>query len=164
MRFYKWLCSFSKPAPLALAKPPDLSNDLFIAINDERTSRGISKLRLNAKLTIAANRHAQWMIDNNIMSHIGVDGNTVLDRAKQEKYYASVIGENISYGYLYVASIMASWMASGGHRRNMLSKAYTEIGVAEVNKYWCVVYADRSGSTEDVMIHYSGSLHAPLSG
>jgi uncharacterized protein YkwD len=164
MRLYQWLCSFSKPSPIKLASPPNLSNDLLTAINNERTSRGLTKLRLNPKLVIAANRHAQWMTDNNIMSHIGVDGNTVLDRTKKEKYYASAIGENISFGYLYVASIIASWMASGGHRRNMLCKTHTEIGITEINKYWCVIFADRSGSTEDVIIHYSGPLHAPLSG
>jgi len=41
----------------------------------------------------------------------------------------SAAGENIAYGQRTPAEVMRDWMNSPGHRNNILSRSYTEIGV-----------------------------------
>ena len=49
----------------------------------------------NAALTEAARRHTQDMLDNNFLRHIGSDGSTPVDRAKDAGYYGpTFVGEN----------------------------------------------------------------------
>jgi uncharacterized protein YkwD len=38
-------------------------------------------------------------------------------------------GENIAKGQKTAEAVMTAWMASDGHRKNILSAEYTEIGV-----------------------------------
>jgi len=39
-------------------------------------------------------------------------------------------GENIAFGYSSAAEVVAAWMNSPGHRANILSPFFTEIGVS----------------------------------
>jgi uncharacterized protein YkwD len=53
----------------------------------------------------------------------------------------SRLGENIAYGYPTAASVMNGWMHSAGHRKNILSKSYTRIGLglartSDGTRYW----------------------------
>ena len=51
---------------------------------------------------------------------------------------ATTAGENIAMGYAAPAAVVAGWMNSEGHRANILSSAYTKIGVGYVadGHYW----------------------------
>lgn len=40
-----------------------------------------------------------------------------------------IVGENVASGYTSPAAVMAGWMASSGHRQNILNGAFTRIGV-----------------------------------
>ena len=61
--------------------------------------------------------------------------------------------ENVAYGFDDVDSVMAGWMRSPGHRRNILGK-FSEIGVGRAiardgASYWCVTFGtplDRGNS------------------
>lgn len=37
-------------------------------------------------------------------------------------------GENLAYGYIAESAVVAGWMASDGHRKNILDKNFTEVG------------------------------------
>ena len=41
----------------------------------------------------------------------------------------TLVGENIAYGYTTPDSVFAAWMASPGHRANILDSGYTSIGL-----------------------------------
>jgi uncharacterized protein YkwD len=60
-------------------------------------------------------------------SHIGRDGSTFAARARAAGY-ANPAGENIAWGYASATEVMAAWMASPGHRRNILNCAVQSIG------------------------------------
>jgi uncharacterized protein YkwD len=106
-------------------------------VNRERTSRGERALRADVDLQHAAQTHSAEMAAGDYFDHIGPSGSTPLTRMRAAGYIFSshigyAIGENIAWGTLWLASpkaIVAGWMASPGHRANILDRAFTETGV-----------------------------------
>jgi uncharacterized protein YkwD len=109
-------------------------------VNREREVHGESPLQPNAKLEAAAQRHSEEMSVGDYFEHRGLRGGTPLSRMRSAGYiYGSQIGfevgENLAWGTLWLATpraIVASWMASAGHRENILDGHYrdTAIGVS----------------------------------
>lgn len=81
------------------------------------------------------------MADHKTMSHVGSDGSKLGARVTREGYQWSTVGENVAWGYRTVASVMAGWLASSGHCKNIMNPYFTELGAAEVNYYWTQVFA-----------------------
>jgi uncharacterized protein YkwD len=107
-------------------------------VNAERKKAGCSPLALNAKLTAAAQAHSKDMADHSNMSHTGSDGSSPADRITRAGYTWSSYGENVAYGYSTPESVMAGWMASAGHKRNILDCNFKDIGIglAQPGSYW----------------------------
>ncbi len=57
---------------------------------------------------------------------------------------ASRVGENIAYGNVSADALMDMWMASPGHRANILQPAYTHIGVGATRTGSGRVYATQN--------------------
>ncbi|MER5717833.1 CAP domain-containing protein [Streptomyces sp. NPDC002132] len=119
------------PASGAVAKVVSL-------VNSERGKAGCSPLTVNAKLTKAAQDHSADMASHRNMSHTGSDGSDPGTRITRAGYAWSTYGENVAYGYSTPEQVMAGWMASPGHKRNILNCAFKEIGVglAQPGSYW----------------------------
>lgn len=105
-------------------------------VNRQRAARGIRPLRRDADLSAAATRYARQMVRQRFFDHVSPSGSTVLGRLKEAGYLDGVrsyaIGENIAWGtgrYGTPQSIVASWMRSPGHRENILSREFREIGL-----------------------------------
>ena len=81
------------------------------------------------QLANAAQSHAKDMMENNYFSHTGLNGSTPGDRITAEGYRWQTYGENIARGYGTAQRVMDGWMASEGHRKNILNDAFTEIGI-----------------------------------
>jgi uncharacterized protein YkwD len=107
-------------------------------VNSERTKAGCSPVTLNVKLTKAAQDHSEDMAAHQDMSHTGSDGSDPGDRITRAGYSWSTYGENVAYGYATAESVMAGWMSSPGHKRNILNCEFKEIGVglAQPYDYW----------------------------
>ena len=123
-----------------------LQQSLLDAHNQERDANGLPKLRLNLQLFLAAQQHAQWMSDAKTMSHTGANGSDPGARISAEGYHAQAWGENIAEGYQSVAAVMDGWMLSRGHRHNILSLNYIEVGFGMVNYYWCADFGAPTGN------------------
>lgn len=105
-------------------------------INRERAAHGERALRPNARLRRAAQAHTESMADEDYFEHVGPRGQTPLTRMRSVGYISSrvgyEVGENIAWGTLWLATpraIVASWMASPGHRANILDPRYRETGI-----------------------------------
>jgi uncharacterized protein YkwD len=107
-------------------------------VNAERAKVGCSPLTVNAKLTQAAQAHSEDMAAHQNMSHTGSDGSAPGDRITGAGYVWSSYGENVAYGYATPEQVMAGWMASPGHKENILNCSFKEIGVglAQPGSYW----------------------------
>ena len=104
-------------------------------VNKYRKENGLTALALNDNASKAANVRAEEI--SRSFSHTRPDGRafyTALDTVGITK---GSRGENIASGYKTAADVMSAWMNSSGHRANILSKSYKEIGVG--------IYRDGAG-------------------
>jgi uncharacterized protein YkwD len=107
-------------------------------LNVQRAASGVRPLTENAKLTNASAGYSQRMVDEAFFAHEAPDGDTLVDRLTGAGYAvddALVVGENIGWGQGALSSARAmvqAWMASPGHRANLLSDDYTEVGLGVV--------------------------------
>jgi uncharacterized protein YkwD len=106
-------------------------------VNRERARHGEPALHWNERLVRAAQAHTESMAFGDYFEHIGPGGITPLMRMRRTGYiYSSHIGfevgENIAWGSLWLGTpkaVVASWMASPGHRANILDRHYRDTGI-----------------------------------
>jgi uncharacterized protein YkwD len=106
-------------------------------VNRERVTRGERPLRANTRLDRAAQAHTHSMAFGDYFEHVGPRGQTPVARMRGVGYISSSrvgyeVGENIAWATGSLATprqIVAAWMASPGHRANILDRRYRETGV-----------------------------------
>ena len=100
----------------------DRAAQVVAEVNAERAKYGLKPVTVSAELTEAARVRAQELLDS--FSHTRPDGrswSTVSEAA---------FAENIARGHNSASRVMAAWLTSDGHRRNILCERYGSIGVA----------------------------------
>lgn len=100
--------------------------------NKNRSTNGnLSPLKENSKLDSSAQKKLEDMLNLQYFEHVSPSGVGVSDLAKASSYEYIIIGENLALGnFKDSKALVDAWMASPGHRANILNKKYTEIGVA----------------------------------
>ncbi len=106
-------------------------------VNRERTTRGEPALRPDGDLQRAAQAHSSDMASSDYFAHDSRNGATPLARILATGYIFSsqigyAVGENIAWATLWLATpkaIVAGWMASPGHRANILDARFRDTGV-----------------------------------
>ena len=101
-------------------------------INVARARAGLPRLSVDGRLQRSAALKNAWMLGCNQFSH------TPCSRAftaafRTVHYAGGSYGENIAYGTSYLGSprrILTSWLASPGHRANILRRGWHSQGVA----------------------------------
>jgi uncharacterized protein YkwD len=114
----------SAATPSAAAAP----GDVVTATNNARRAAGCAPVRLDERLTAAAQAHASDMARAGLLSHTGEDGSTPADRIRNSGY-PNAFGENIASGQPTAAEVMHVWMGTAGYRRTIEDCAFTAIGV-----------------------------------
>lgn len=109
------------------------------AVNEERTDRGLPRLRAHASLMKAARAHSRDMAVNGYFSHTSRDRTSMANRLRSHGYASSgwltwKVGENIARATpgssaAKPTSIVAAWMKSPGHRAAILTKSYRDAGI-----------------------------------
>jgi uncharacterized protein YkwD len=108
------------------------------AMNDVRVGHGLRPLKLDASLTAAARQHTFEMLNVGYFEHESANGGAFSKRIA--RFYTAgagswEVGENLLWGSPSVDATRAVqiWMESPGHRRNILSRSWRDVGVAAVN-------------------------------
>lgn len=93
-------------------------------MNGDRGSGGLGQLCASAQLNGYAQSWANWMAQNQSLTH--QDLNAVLGGTS-----FNAVAENIlsGPGGMSAAQMEAAWMASPGHRENIMNGTYTAAGV-----------------------------------
>ena len=118
------------PQPLGTADREAWEWEVVWLVNQERANNGgLPPLKRVAAIDASAYGHSYDMGVNNFFSHTGSDGSLPWDRMRAQGYYYSSAGENIAAGYSSPVWVMQGWMNSSGHRANILSASYRELGV-----------------------------------
>lgn len=108
-------------------------NAIIVMTNQQRQTNGVSVLSENSLLDQAAQKKAADMFANDYWAHISPTGITPWYWFDQVGYKYTYAGENLARDFDTSAGVIDGWMNSPGHRDNLLSPNYTEIGVAVVN-------------------------------
>src|SRR5439155_507841 len=124
--------------PVVKTKLPDVlgisidisTQQLLDLTNEKRTEDGASPLALNNQLAQAASAKAKDMFEKNYWAHNAPDGTTPWVFIKNSGYEYIYAGENLARGFTTSKDVVIAWMNSRGHRDNMLSKKYQEVGFA----------------------------------
>lgn len=99
--------------------------------NKERAAAGKSDLTINEDLNKSAALKLEDMFTNQYFEHVSPAGLSVVDLAVKSGYQYIVVGENLALGgFKDDAAVVAAWMASPGHKANILDPRFKDIGVA----------------------------------
>lgn len=96
--------------------------DVVTVANAERTSRNLAPVSPQACVDSYAEAQSRAMASQDRMYH--QDLTPILNTC-----HLRAVGENVAYGYSNGTSVTAAWMASPGHRANLLNSVYRLIGV-----------------------------------
>jgi uncharacterized protein YkwD len=104
--------------------------------NYARAQSGLKPLQLNAALSAAGNAKLGADVSCGVFSHepCGKPFDSVFATYLQGAT-SFQIGENIAWGtgsYATPRQIMSAWLHSAGHRENILTAAFTEVGIGYV--------------------------------
>jgi uncharacterized protein YkwD len=125
--------------PPAPSTPSGYENVLLREINQVRAQNGLGALRSSRPLAEAAEFHSRSMASRGFFAHESPDGASFWKRV--ERFYPSrgfhywSAGENLAYGSPSMSAdgAVRAWMNSPGHRANMLSTTWAEIGIGAVH-------------------------------
>ena len=123
------------PPPTAAPPPPSATDQVVSLVNGARADAGCGALRVDDRLTAAAQGHSDDMAVNGYFSHTSQDGRTFADRVLAAGY-PNPGGENIAQGQRSAQSVHDAWMNSDGHRANILNCDFTAIGVGLNTSAW----------------------------
>lgn len=124
-----------------LASVKTVENQVAVMVNSERAKAGLKPLTLNWQLSRVARYKSQDMIDKNYFDHTSPTYGSPFTMMTNFGIKYMSAGENIAYGQQTASAVMTAWMNSAGHRANILSANYSQIGVGLALKsdgtcYW----------------------------
>lgn len=116
-----------------------VTDEVVRLVNAERADAGCDALRVDSRLTAAAQEHSEDMDRRDYMSHQSPEGEGPGDRARRHGYDAWG-AENVAKGQTSAAQVMDAWMNSQGHRDNILNCGLVAIGVGESGNAWTQLF------------------------
>ena len=126
--------------------------DVIKETNKNRGLNGnLQALTENRKLDASAKIKLDDMFKKQYFEHISPTGVGVKNLVDDQSYEYILIGENLAYGnFVDAKALLDAWMASPGHRANILNKHFTEIGVA-------VGKGEFNGESEWIAVQHFGA-------
>ncbi len=113
--------------------PAEPFDDAFICIlNEYRQSQGLGIVNKSAGLKLTAQKHTDWMEENNKLSHLGNNNSTFTQRCQATGITCAA--ENVGYGFLSPQHLLELWQNSPSHNEILLGD-YTRVGVGFTDKY-----------------------------
>ncbi len=128
-----FLAAASAGAASGAEAPGSRSDRLLVEINAVRERHGLRHLRADPRLAAAARRHAADMAERDFFDHRTPDGAGLAARIVQAGYGYAHVAENIAAGHERAQEVVASWMLSDGHRRNLLNAEVVDAGIGYVD-------------------------------
>ena len=107
-------------------------------------------LSLNPILVGTARAMSKDMGARNFFDHTDPDGLDPFQRMEAAGYNGGAMGENIAAGYATGAEVVAGWLTSDGHCRNIMDPDFGVIGIgyasvpgSDYTHYWTQNFGDR---------------------
>jgi uncharacterized protein YkwD len=116
-------------------------------MNVYRAEAGLGPLRLDTKLTRAAEGRMHDMIDGEWWSHESPDGTPPFVWITAANYNYVAAAENLAAGFETARLLVQSWIESPGHRANILNPLYADCGIAIIEGR-----TDRRGDGKSIVV------------
>ena len=97
-------------------------------LNSDRARYNLSPLVIDPELCRIARIKSEDMRDNQYFAHTSPTYGDVRSMLSQFGYAYTAAGENIAH-HATVEKAQAAFLSSPGHRKNIMSSAYTKVGV-----------------------------------
>ncbi|WML44140.1 CAP domain-containing protein [Neobacillus sp. PS3-40] len=110
--------------------------------NVERKKNGLPPLKADASLSKVAQTKSNDMETKHYFSHTSPTYGSPFDMMRDFGVTYRTAGENIAMGQPTAQEVVNAWMNSEGHRKNILSANYTNIGVGytQAGNYWSQMF------------------------
>ena len=139
-----------KVAETVIVATPYSAGEILIFTNEARVTAHVSKLVVDKKLSQAAQAKVEDMTKQNYFGHVSPTNKTVTDFIKSSGYRYVRAGENLAGQYTKADTLMKAWLASPGHRQNLLASTYTDTGIG-------IAYGEIEGKTGWFVVQIFGS-------
>jgi len=106
-----------------------LEQQVVDLVNRQRANYGLPLLKANWELSRVARYKSQDMIQKGYFAHQSPTYGSPFNMMESFGIRFTAAGENIAYGQRTPQEVMNDWMNSTGHRNNILSRVYNQIGV-----------------------------------
>lgn len=103
--------------------------------NKNREEASLPDLKYSPLLEEAARLKAEDMKIRGYFAHVSPDGIDPWHWIKLAGYNYEYAGENLAINFSDSADVTKAWMESPGHRANILSNHFTEVGISTVKGY-----------------------------
>jgi uncharacterized protein YkwD len=117
--------------PKSTTEASDLTTtNILDAVSKERTSRNLSGLNTDPRLSSAAQYKANDMMNRHYFSHTDPEGNYIWEKIAEAGYSPYLqLGENLAIEFYNTESLVAAWMNSPTHRANILNEGFIDQGM-----------------------------------
>lgn len=105
----------------------DYASEVLALVNAYRAENGLAALVLDRSLCRAADIRAEEI--KSVFSHTRPDGSGWVSVLALLGIEYSGAGENLACGQSSPSEVMNAWIASSGHRANILGSSFTKIGI-----------------------------------
>jgi uncharacterized protein YkwD len=131
--------SAAEGASREITAADSLERAVLSEVNALRARHHLAPLRLNTRLTAAADVHSDAMARNGFFAHESSDGSAFWKRVR--RYYGDrgfgywSVGENLLWSSpdIDAAGALQMWLDSPPHRKNLLKREWREIGLSAVH-------------------------------
>ncbi|WP_064091669.1 CAP domain-containing protein [Rossellomorea aquimaris] len=111
------------------AKSDGFVQQVIDLTNKERSKNGLGALKSDGELSNVAEMKSEDMKEKNYFSHTSPTYGSPFEMMENFGIDYSSAAENIAVGQETPKSVVNAWMNSPGHRKNILNKQVTHIGV-----------------------------------
>ncbi|MFV0388412.1 MAG: CAP domain-containing protein [Pyrinomonadaceae bacterium] len=122
-----------------------IENEIYYLVNVKRNSLKKVQLGIDNKIAVVARNYSKRMAKEGFFSHEDRNGENVVARVKKARIKGwRRLGENLYFGDAdskdFAELVVDAWLSSAGHRRNLLSDDWTQMGVGVYEKSEGVFY------------------------
>ena len=123
---------------VAISKPVSVidPNSVVQATNQVRAAAGLQPLTVSPLLQSASDEKALDMAVKKYFAHNSPQGQKPWYWIEKNHYDFSSAGENLAINYTNAKDLLAAWLESPEHRKNLLNPDYQDIGVGVKNFYY----------------------------
>lgn len=113
-----------------LADLDEVREKALARVNEARRAAGRPPVVPNPRLDAAAQHYAELMLHDGFYGHVTHQGGSPRSRVEAAGYRSfTFLGENIAQGLFGPEEVVERWLASPGHRRNILEAQASDTGL-----------------------------------